>query len=541
MKKLFILSGIVLVIGMMVSSCTDDLNQMPVTETTSGDVYSDASNYKKVLAKIYATYVLAGQGQGGDNGDLTTINGQDFSRGYFNLQEAATDEVANTWLSGNNLTDLTYISWSSKDPWVSDTYYWLFFNITLCNEFLRHCSDNELSKFTAAEQKEIRSYRSEARFMRAYSYWMVLDLFRKGPKVDENTPVTGFIPEAYDGPTLFDFIESELKELVSDGLGNSSDNSLPDTNEYGRASKSAAWALLARLYLNSAVYRGQTDTKYYTECITACHKVISNNALYLEPDYAKLFNADNHKRTHEILFAMVCDATTSVTWGGGTYLVCGSCGNSSTQDPAKYGLASGWGMFRARGEMVSKFGDVSTSADSRALFYTDGQEQYFTGPIDNQAEGYFFEKFTNLTDEGVAASNSAATGCSTDYPLIRLADVYLMAAEAYLRGGKGISRSEALELVNQVRLRAYKEDVSGKISDDDFTLDFILDERCRELYLESIRRTDLIRFDKFTTDSYIWQWKGGVLDGRAVNTRYNIYPIPDSDLTANPNLSNPLY
>ena len=104
--------------------------------------------------------------------------------------------------------------------------------------------------------------------MRAFSYWMVLDLYRKGPKVDENTPVTGFIPEAYDGPGLFDFIESELKELVTE----SSASSLPDSNEYGRASKPTAWALLARLYLNSAVYRGTVDTKYYTECITACHR-----------------------------------------------------------------------------------------------------------------------------------------------------------------------------------------------------------------------------------------------------------------------------
>ncbi len=537
MKKINIIFGIVMGAGLLLSSCTDDLNQMPVTETTSGDVYSHAENYERVLAKIYASYVLAGQGQGGDNGDLTTINGQDFSRGYFNLQEAATDEVANTWLSGNNLVDLTYISWSAKDAWVSDTYYWLYFNIALCNEFIRNCSDNAISRFTPEEQSRIRSYRSEARFMRAYSYWMVLDLYRQGPNVDENTPVTGFTPEAYDGVGLFDFIESELKDLVADGA----ETSLPDTNEYGRACKATAWTLLARLYLNSAVYRGQADTKYYTECVTACHKVIANPAYYLEPDYAKLFNADNHKRSHEILFALVCDATTSVTWGGGTYLVCGSCGNSSSQDPAKYGLTSGWGMFRARGEMAAKFGDVTNTADSRAMFYTDGQEQYFTGPIDNQAEGYFFEKFSNLTDDGVAASNSAATGCSTDYPMMRLADVYLMAAEAYLRGGAGISRSEALDLVNDVRLRAYKGDESGKIADRDFTLDFILDERARELYLESVRRTDLIRFGKFTSDEYIWQWKGGVLDGRSVNDKFNIYPIPDTDLNANPNLKNPQY
>ncbi len=116
-----------------------------------------------------------------------------------------------------------------------------------------------------------------------------------------------------------------------------------------------------------------------------------------------------------------------------------------------------------------------------------------------------------------------------------------MAAEACLRGGSGLTKADALKLVNDVRLRAYKNDESGKISEGDLTLDFILDERARELYLESVRRTDLVRFDKFTTADYLWQWKGGVLDGRAVNSKFNFYPIPDTDLTANPNLSNPLY
>lgn len=537
LHRLYILYIAALALGFAVAaaSCTDDLNQEPVAETTSGQVYARAENYKSVLAKIYASRVLAGQGQGGANGDLTTINGQDFSRGYFNLQEAATDECANTWLSGNNLVDLTYMTWSPRDAWVSDTYYWLFFNISLCNEFLRHCDDASLSKFSASEAADIRAMVSEARFNRAFSYYMVLDLFRQGPAVDETTPITGYIPQAYDGTGLFGYVESELKALTE------GDGALPETNEYGRAARPAAWALLAKLYLNAPVYTGTTDTGFYDNCIAACRKVLENKSLYLASDYASLFNADNHKRSHEILLSLVCDATTSVTWGGGTYLVCGSCGNTGSQDPTKYGLTNGWGMFRARGELVGKFGDITTTADSRAMFFTTDQAQYFTGPIDNQAEGFFYEKFTNLTDEGEAASNSAATGCSTDYPLIRLADVYLMCAEAQLRGGRGISRSEALVLVNDVRMRAYRNDPSGMISDEDFTLDFMLDERARELYLESVRRTDLVRFGKFTTADYLWQWKGGVLAGRAVDSRFDIYPIPDTDLTANPNLSNPLY
>ncbi len=520
---------------LVASSCTDVLDQMPTTEDTSKDVYAEAANYKRVLAKIYASYVLAGQGQGGDNGDLKSINKQDFSRGYFNLQEAATDEVANTWLSGNNLSDLTYISWDAKDSWVSDSYYWLFFNIALCNEFLRHCSDEEIARFSEAEQTEIRTFRSEARFMRSFSYWMVLDLYRQGPKVDENTPVIGYIPEAYDGIGMFDFIESELKELVAEGVS----SALPATNEYGRASKPVAWALLARLYLNSAVYRGNVDTKYYTECITACKQVISNPAFYLEPEYAKLFNADNHKRTHEILFAMVCDATTSVTWGGGTYIICGSCGNSSTQDPAKYGLSNGWGMFRARGEITAKFGDIATTKDSRAMFYTEGQTQS-VDVVESQSNGYLSEKWTNLTDAGEAGSPSNDGSASTDFPVFRLADVYLMLAEAVVRGGEGSSRTTALSYVNALRMRAFGND-SGNITDGQMTADFILDERARELYMECVRRTDLIRYGKFTTASYLWQWKGGTITGQAVDDKFNIYPIPSTELTANPNLYNENY
>jgi hypothetical protein len=124
--------------------------------------------------------------------------------------------------------------------------------------------------------------------------------------------------------------------------------------------------------------------------------------------------------------------------------------------------------------------------------------------------------------------------------MFRLAEVYLSAAEAVLRGGEGMTRAEALNLVNAVRTRAYG-DASGNISDAQFNVNFILDERGREFYHEMMRRTDLVRFDRFTTDAYLWQWKGGLLDGTAVNARYNIYPIPTSELSANPNLSNPQY
>lgn len=513
-------------------SCTGDLDQMPHTDTqvTGAEAYASAASYKMVLAKTYASYVIVGQEQGGGNEDMSSNNGQDFLRCYFNLQEDPTDEVASTWLSGDKVEGLTYMTWDANDPWVADAYYRLYYTIALSNEFLRHTDEGSISGFGEQDQKEILTYKAEARFLRALAYYYVLDLFGQGPYVDETMPVGAYTPERYSNKQLFDFIESELKDVATNGLA------APSAIEYGRASNAAAWGLLAKLYLNAEVYGAGN---HYTECITACQKVMEGG-FSLESDYAKLFNADNHKRTNEIIFPFVVDGENTVTWGATTLIVCGQCGNSSTQDPTKYGLTNGWGMFRVRGELPNLFDNVENPADSRCMFYTDSQTQWFTKGIDDQTQGYFSEKFTNLTDEGEAACNSGAVGVSTDFPVLRLADVYLMLAEAVLRGGQGATKADALGLVNQLRERAYGN-ANGNINDAQLNLDFILDERARELYLECSRRTDLVRYGKFTGSSYIWQWKGGILDGKATDAKYNIYPIPTAELSANPNLSNDNY
>lgn len=250
--------------------------------------------------------------------------------------------------------------------------------------------------------------------------------------------------------------------------------------------------------------------------------------------------ADNDKRTHEIIFAFYTDGNESMTWGACTNLVHGCCGSDNTQDPAKYGIKSGWGNYRVRGEYAELFGDVASCKDKRCLLWTDGQNQYFDKALDDGACGYHSEKWTNLTDGGEMSGDPAVNGVDTDFPMFRLAEVYLNCAEAVLRGGEGMTRAQALALVNEVRARAYGDE-SGNISDAQFNLDFMLDERGREMLYENIRRTDLVRHGKFTTDKYIWQWKGGVASGRAVDSRYNRYPIPASEVAANPNLSNPEY
>jgi hypothetical protein len=172
------------------------------------------------------------------------------------------------------------------------------------------------------------------------------------------------------------------------------------------------------------------------------------------------------------------------------------------------------------------------SYDRRAMFFTEGQTLEIQD-IGNFNDGYAITKFKNVTSTG--ATGSDLTFPDTDFPMFRAADAYLMYAEAVLRGGGG-SSSTALDYVNQVRTRAYGGSTDGNITASELTLDFILDERARELYWECSRRTDLVRYEKFTGGSYLWPWKGNAAEGAATSDKYDIFPLPDSDVNANSNL-----
>ena len=144
--------------------------------------------------------------------------------------------------------------------------------------------------------------------------------------------------------------------------------------------------------------------------------------------------------------------------------------------------------------------------------------------------GMAFSKFLNRTSTG--GYGKEAGFVDTDFPMMRYADVLLMAAECQARGASGI---DGLSAFNDVRSRAGMPAVST------LSLDEILDERARELYQECWRRNDLIRFGKFTS-GYTWQWKGEVKDGKDVDSYRTLFPIPDSDRLANSNLEqNPGY
>jgi hypothetical protein len=176
--------------------------------------------------------------------------------------------------------------------------------------------------------------------------------------------------------------------------------------------------------------------------------------------------------------------------------------------------------------------------DARNMFYTDDQTLEIEDPF-NFGDGYAVAKWKNVDINGNPGSDASGNFVDIDFPMFRLADVYLMYAEAFLRGGGG-DAGTAVNYINMLRERAYGNS-GGNISSGDLTLDFVLAERSRELFWEGHRRTDLIRFGQFS-DQGVWPWKGGVKEGKTTDSFRNIYPIPSSDIIANPTLTqNPGY
>ena len=512
---------VVLVTGFVVTACVKDLDRQPFYDLTSASVYNTPANYKNVLAKCYAGLSVSGQQGPAGAADISGID-EGFSsylRQYWQFQELTTDEAVIGW-NDSGLPDLHNMTWTSTNAFVTAMYNRIYYQISLCNEFIRESTDAKLASRNIAgtDLTDIKTFRAEVRFLRALSYYHALDLYGNVPFVTETDEVGAFQPKQIQPTDLFAYVESELKATEPD---------LVDArkNEYGRADKAAAWTLLTKLYLNAQVYTGQAKN---TEAITYASKVIGAGYI-LNSQYNTLFLADNNT-SPEIIFPITFDGTRTKNWGGMTYLVHAQIGGK--MNVVNFGVSSAWAGLRTTKNLVAQFTDPSGKTDQRALFFTDGQSLEIND-ITAFTDGYAIAKYKNVTANGVKGSDPTGDFPDTDYPLFRLADVYLMYAEAVLRGGTGGDQVAALGYVNALRRRAYGN-ATGNVAT--INLDFILTERARELYWESQRRTDLIRFDKFTGGTYLWPYKGGVKEGRAVPDYLRLLPIPSSDIVANPGL-----
>lgn len=513
------------------TSCTKDLDQNPDFLASNPDVlYASPAKISQLLSRLYATYAVSGQDGPNGGSDITGIDGgfSNYIRTYWQLQEITTDEAILGWNDGN-LPAINTNTWNADNEFVRATFQRIYFQIGLCNEFIKQTSDANLTKRGIAEKDAagIRTYRAEARLLRALSYWHALDLFGGGPFITENDNlVISNVPPYKKGADMFTYVESELKALDAGA------DLMEPRAVYGRGDKALCWTLLTKLYLNAKVYTG-TDRS--TDALTYADKVLSKGGYSLAPTYANLFLADNNKTSaNESIFTIAFDGINTQSYGGMTYLVHAPVGRAVT--PASAGINSGWGGLRTKPQLVNLFpGGADGGADARqALFFTKGQNRN-VDTLSQFSSGILVTKFRNVTSTGVAGSDPSGTFADTDFFMFRLADVKLMYAEALLRGATGGTSGTAADQVNEVRARS-KAAPLGTV-----TLDDVLNERGRELFWEGHRRTDLIRFGKYVS-SYNWPFKGGAKDGKDIEAFRTLFPIPNTERVLNSGLpQNPGY
>lgn len=615
----------VLALGLV--SCHDDLDQSPIDPDsfTEEDVFANAIEAKGALAKLYASLALTGQQGPSGQADIADIDEgfSQYSRMLFNLNELTTDHAVVGW-GDAGLPDLHGQYWSGGNDFTEAMYYRLAQEVSFCNSFIENAS--------ALSEIEVQTFIAEARFLRAFAYYNLIDLYGNVPLVRE---VSTDLPQQASRIELFNFVESELLE-IQNILSQSG------SNEYGRVDEVAAWALLSKLYLNAEVWTG---TSRYTDCVTYSNNVINstysintNDANGNGTAYDELFLADNDTNgaQNEFIFTLNFDGLRSQTYGGSTFLVHAAIGGA--MDATEFGVNGGWAGLRTTKSLVEKFPQLSIAdlnnalgtqsdwgivgdgtpngwtgpdtemyqtgtnqyalyteltdgflkfrfnedwgnnygdngadgslesggeniavtagtyyitldldaltysitsftptSDQRAMFYADGQNLEIED-ISEFTDGYAVTKFKNIDSNGDQGVDSGGDFVDTDLPLIRLAEIYLNYAEATLRGGGGGDLNLATTKINELIERA-NGGPGANVSSGDITLDFILDERSRELYWEGQRRTDLIRYNYFTTDAYLWPFKGNSPQGTSVANYRNLFPLPNSIITVNPNLS----
>ena len=565
MKKIFITTAMASVLCMGFVSCADELNIKSIVPQST-----PTYTVEGLLAKQYATLGLTGQKGPAGSADLSGDEGESgFIRTIFNLQELMTDETAWAYQADNAIAPITNFSWNSGNDRVNWAYQRLIFNISLYNQFIAEQSGS-LSEDQIAE----------VRFLRALNYYYFLDLYRKAPfklTFDDS------LPTEKKGKDLYDWLDNELttiEPLMAEmGAYNNSQN-------FGRADRGAAYALHARLALNSEVYT-EGKVKDYQKAIDYCDKILDNvgetegkyNLCREEKNgysgYQQLFMGDNDcnpAAMKEIIFPIRQDGLKARAYAGTTYLVSaatiGGMPYASTGDP--------WKCMFARENLIEKFfpnkndipkatvddvlknpskeqviakdsekgigtaNVIAKAKDDRALLYmgvggceegkvrTINPGEAITGPLN----GASFVKWSNLHADGSTQHDQNYS--DTDFPVFRLAEIYLTRAEAKYRLN---GSQDGLADILKVQDRANRASKATSVNEQT-----LIDEWCREFFMEGRRRSDLVRFGLYTGSKYLWSFKGGAEKGAGVPSYYNIYPIPDNEIKNNPNMTqNPKY
>ena len=536
------------VLSMGFSSCTGDLDVTPIDPRKNTVV--DA---QKLFNKCYAEFVFEGYGPGSSELDLGDAGLSVCYRLLWNANELTTDEAICGW-TDKGVAEFDFNSYTPANECLYGLYWRLCFGASICNQYLKECADYDAT-MTA-----------EIHFVRALYYYFLLDNFGN-PSFSETV---GEKPRQIKSAELFTWIAKELEENMDKMLAPSVRKK--GESNYGRADQSAAWMLLARLYLNAEKYTGTAQwekaKEYADKVIKQSGRTIwmgdqpiahrSANGKYSA--YQMLFMADNDQSGayNESVFAFTLDGASSASWGASTFLYAASW-DGSMKAIYPQSTDQSWGGNRTRVNLVEKFiatskldalPDWSTETitdaadDDRALLFGDNAKgdygvkdrKYTNDDLATFTDGFATTKYQSCRADDGAVSNT--THNDNDIMLMRLAEAYLIYAEAEARAaGSNTTLAEGTRLINVLRERANNSDLHTT-----YTLREILDERARELYFEGIRRTDLIRYGYFGGSSYTWQWKGGIHEGGKFEAYRNIFPIPQTELATNSNLEqNPGY
>jgi hypothetical protein len=531
MKKIFKIERIATVFLIMVialSSCTKDLDITPKDDQDllGEDFFANETAYKELLAGVYANLSLTGvDGPGSSNIDGLDAGTSQFGRVLLYLQTLSADQMIWSYENDPGTREIQRNIWNADDPIILGMFGRSHVTIAFANNFLRETTDAKLTERNVSTntKAEIANYRAEARLLRAMSYYYMMDLFGQANFATEEDAINAQ-PQAYDRKQLFDFVEAELIAIESDLKD-------PMQNEHGRADKGVSWMILAKMYLNAEVYIGEAK---YTESLEACKKIIAGGYA-LATEYGHNFMADNdvNSANSEIIFPLISDGTYTQNYGPTTVMINGEVGSIEENGAALGVGAGGWGgALRVRKQFAELFNDGIYSNDSRNTLISGTRSIEITD-ISDKDQGYVIEKYSNAKSTGSFGVDQ--TFVDTDFPLFRLADVYLMYVEAQLRGASGASETDGINYINSLRTRA--NNPQNNLTFSDLSLDFILDERARELHWEAHRRQDLVRYGKFTGGSYNWAWKGNGTNGIALPAHMDLYPIPSASIASNPNLT----
>ena len=528
------------------TACVNDLDTLPLnkTEPISEYVYgADENAYLSGLARLYFQFVS------NDLTDLQQMDGgaSEVIRAFWSVQETTADAAKCSWENDAWVRALNTNTWSEvQNDAIYAVYVRTLQGIAYVNEYLRQTTPDKLASRGVSPElaARIEGFRDEARFIRAYLYWMALDCFGSVPFTTEKSPFGGtYFPEQAPRSDIFDYCVGELTYLMSDQSNMPSPRSL-----YPRADKGSAAGLLARMYLNSKVYTG---VERWEETKAVCERIF-NMGYALCPDYAALFRGDNGSNAlvrSEMLWAVDYNAGSTESWGGTTYILSASLASTDITDQSRpNGQRNGWAGLRVPFEYVSRYFDVSGQdyqtgtynvTDKRGeVFYIKGREESMEGALYSFINGWSCLKYNNIpygqTNESYLPVSAVKSFSDVDFPMIRLGEIYLIYAEACMHTG---DEALALPKLQELSERAGVSPPAG------ITEEFLMAERARELMWEAHRRTDLIRYGLYHTDAYLWPYKGGDLyAGQAFPEYKCIFSIPPTELATNDRLiQNPGY